>query len=197
MKNSIFVISLFLLFFFLFGCNQVGDKADKAIQENNPALCKELEDEDDVKKCFAKVAGGMNDPNVCFQSPDAPDCIGNYAVEKQSTKYCDLLNDTAAKYGCVVRVTGDQTGRAIDKILQDWRGNGTIKNCKEGCEATKSACTEAGFQTWTKAKEECFKNNPVDSDDRIWCDASVKETFENHKLGCWDKQDECNKGCEQ
>lgn len=67
MKCRILIISMFIVLVLLFGCtNKTEDTVDKAVQEKNPALCKELEDPDEVKECFGLVAEKMDDPNVCL-----------------------------------------------------------------------------------------------------------------------------------
>jgi hypothetical protein len=198
MKKSIVIFSLFLVFVLLFGCtSEVKEKAGKAVEQKNPALCKDLGDEGDVKKCYFLVAEEMDDANVCLQATDVPNCVGRFASAKDSTKYCDLLTDTTQKYGCVVKVTGDQTGRAIGEILEDWRGNGTIIKCKEGCEATKDKCYSREYDNWQKANEDCFAKYPTDEDNRYYCEDGVKKTFESNKLICYDAMQDCERGCEQ
>lgn len=196
MRNPALIISMILVFFFIFGCDEVNDKVQDAIDAKNPALCKELDRENEVVECYERVANGMNDPNVCFQSAKTNDCIGSYASQRRSLKYCDLIKDETAKYGCVVHVTGDQTGRALDEIITDWRASGTVKLCREGCEATKNSCTSGCFDIFKGKKEECYEKYPGNYDDSYWCEDAAKKEFDGCKLGCWDDEDECKEGCD-
>lgn len=196
MKRPVLILALVLVFFFLFGCDAVKNKAQDAVEAKNPSLCKELNDEQEIEECYKIVAQDMNDPNVCFQSATPNDCIGDYASEKRSTKYCDLIKDDAAKYGCIVKVTGDETGRAVDQILKDWRGNGTISKCKAQCEAEKNTCTSPCFETFTKKKDDCYKKYPGDYDSSYWCEDAAAKERESCYYDCWTDQDECNRGCE-
>ena len=190
---------LFLLAALLFsGCTTAAkSKAQKAVDEKNPELCKELSDDDDVKKCYSIVAEEMDDPKVCLNSTDAADCVGDYAVSKESTKHCDLLTDDAAKYGCIVRVTGDQTGRAIDQILQEWRGNGTVNKCKEQCRGTRENCVDSCVSVWESENMECIGKYARDSRDYGYCEGLAKNKFESCKSKCYNDMLSCETGCEQ
>jgi hypothetical protein len=197
MKNPLIILSLVLALFLLFGCDEVNNKVQDAVDAKNPSLCKELKEEERIEECYFRVAQGMNDPNVCFQMNKTNDCIGEYASSKRSIKYCDLIDDGVAKYGCIVKVTGDETGRAIDLIVKDWRGNGTISKCKEQCEAEKNACTSPCFETFTKKKDDCYKKYPGDYDSSYWCEDAARKEREDCYYDCWTDQDACDKGCEQ
>lgn len=198
MKSRHIVVLLLLAVLIFSGCTTAAkSKAQKAVGEKNPELCKELEDDDDVKKCYSIVAEEMDDPGVCLNSTDAADCIGDYAVLKESTKYCDMLADDAARYGCIVRVTGDQTGRAIDQILKDWRGNGTVSKCKEQCRSTREGCVNSCVSVWESSFAECIGKYARDSRDYGYCEGTAKNTFESCKSKCYNDMLACETGCEQ
>ncbi|MBU0527584.1 MAG: hypothetical protein ABH983_05125 [Candidatus Micrarchaeota archaeon] len=198
MNSRILIIPIFLVFLLLYGCtNPVNEKIDQAIDSNNPALCNGLEEKNDINRCFAEVASKMENPNVCLQAADRNNCVGEYASDKRSLKYCDLSSDEAAKYSCILKVTGDQTGRAIDEILSDWRANGTVKKCREGCAATESSCKESCYNIMKSEEADCLTAHTPGSDDHYWCDDAAKKKKDSCFLVCYDKEDECKKNCDQ
>jgi len=194
MNRRITILSLFVALVLLFGCsNEVKDTAEKAVDEGNPSLCRNLEDEEDVKKCYSLVAEKSNDPEVCKQSTDNNDCITNFAVEKSSLKYCDMTTDAGAKTACILSVTGDQTGRALEDILADWKSSGAVSKCKELCESPYDKCVSSGYQTFKSEEETCAGEGDVNQ--MHYCLDLAQKKFDNHKFGCYDDREECEAGC--
>ncbi len=194
MKSRILIVSMFIAFVFLFGCtNVVRDTAEDAVDQNNPSLCKKLEEATDVKKCYELVAENMNDPEVCKQSTDNNGCITNFASQKSSLKYCDMTTDAAAKTACILSVTGDQTGRAIEEILADWRSKGAVSKCKELCRPPYESCMDKCYQPFKAAEEQCAGKS--DATDSYFCMDAAKKTKEYCWLECYDAQKECEAGC--
>jgi hypothetical protein len=177
---------------FLFGCDEVRNKAHDAADSKNPALCKELKEEGDIEQCYEIVADEMNDPEVCSQSADKNGCLTEFASSKRSIKYCDMTTDAAAKYACVARVTGDNTGRALEFIIADWRSSGAVSKCKELCQPKYAACMEGCYSTLISAQEQCAGKG---DDDKYWCLDVAKKENDQCKLGCYDDKDECEEGC--
>jgi len=197
MNSKLLLISIIFISIFLFGCtNPVKDKAKDAVDQNNSALCRTLEEEDDVKKCYALVAEEMNDPNVCLQSTDRNDCITRFSVEKENIKYCEMSSDEIAKYACVASVTGDQTGRAIEDLIADWRSSGTIQKCKEQCEQSDENCRMGHVNTENLAKEKCLSSHKPGSDDHYWCVDAAEKIREDAVLDCYEEEKDCKKRCD-
>ncbi|MFH1393303.1 MAG: hypothetical protein ABII71_02800 [Candidatus Micrarchaeota archaeon] len=198
MKSRILIISIFFALLLLNGCTSpVSEKIDAAVGSNNPALCNELEEKEDVNECFAEVASKMESPEVCLQAADRNHCVGEYASNKRSLKYCDFSSDEAAKYGCIIKVTGDQTGRAIEDIISDWRASGAVKKCREGCAATESSCKEACYNTMKAEEADCLASHTPGSDEHYWCEDAAKKKKDGCFLDCYEEEDDCKKGCEQ
>ncbi len=193
-RNGLVLVGLMAFaMFFLFGCDEVNNKARDAAEAKNPALCKELEREDDVERCFQKVADEMNDPEVCLQAADRNACLTEFSVSKRSIKYCDMTTDAAAKYACVVRVTGDNTGRELTFILADWRSSGAVSKCKELCRPAYESCMKDCYKKLLGAQEKCAAISG--SGDKYWCFDAAKKDNDQCTLGCYDSQDECEEGC--
>jgi hypothetical protein len=194
MKRRIAILSMFVVLVLLFGCtNVVRDTAEDAVDQNNPSLCKKLEEATDVKKCYELVAENMNDPEVCKQSTDNNGCVTNFAVQKSSLKYCDMTTDAAAKTACILSVTGDQTGRALEDILADWRSKGAVSKCKEQCEQPYRNCMEAKYQEFKAKEAECIGKG--DPGEVSYCTYAAEEEFSRQKLDCYDEEKECKAGC--
>ncbi|MFH1685785.1 MAG: hypothetical protein ABH983_05785 [Candidatus Micrarchaeota archaeon] len=197
MRFKVLLMSIIFVVVILFGCTSpVQDKADDAVEKNNPSLCRTLEEEYDVKKCYVLVADKMNDPNVCLQATDRNDCITKFSVEKGNIKYCDMSADEVAKYACVASVTGDQTGRAIEDLIADWRNSGTIEKCKEQCKKSESNCRQGHFNTEETAKAECLSSYTPGSDDYYWCVDAAEKTRSNSCLDCYEERLDCAKRCD-
>jgi hypothetical protein len=188
---------LVLVFAFMYGCNEVENTADDAVGAKDPSKCKTLKDKDDVRECYGIVAEKMDDPEVCSEAPDKNDCIGYYASSKGSIKYCDMTSDEVAKYGCVARVTGDQTGRAIDQIISDWRGKGTIENCKKLCTGEEESCGNACSGAGDAAKDNCLNSYIPSSDSYFVCADAAAKASEDCRLDCYRTRLECVKACGQ
>lgn len=97
MNSRIAILSVLAALMLLFGCSEAADKADEAVMENNPLLCKELSQSEDVERCLYIVADKMNNPEVCFQSKDRNRCITEFSMSKGNLRYCDMTTDPAAK----------------------------------------------------------------------------------------------------
>ena len=196
MKRRIAILSMFVVLVLLFGCtNEVNEAVDEAVDNDDPSVCRELDRESDVKECYSLVAEKTNDPEVCKQSTDNDNCITSFAIVKGSIKYCDMSTDTVAKYSCVASVTGDQTGRALDEIILDWRSKGAISKCKGLCEQPYHNCMENGYSTLKSEEEVCTGKIAADMDDYHYCMDLAEEKHDTHKLGCYDDRTECEAGC--
>lgn len=192
------LISMVFVSLLLFGCtNEVRDKAEEAVEKNNPALCRALEEEDDVKKCYVLVATDMDDPNVCLNATDRNDCISRFSVEKGNIKYCDMASDEVAKYACVASVTGDQTGRAIEELIADWRSEGTITKCKEQCDKSDETCRKVHVEKEEVAKENCLSSHKPASDEYYWCIDAAEKTRSSAVLDCYEEELDCKKRCDK
>lgn len=192
MKPKMLLFALGISLIFLFGCtSKVTEKAEDAVEQNNPALCKELGETDDVDKCYELVADKMNDPEVCLQATDKNKCLTEFSVSKGSTKYCDMATDAAAKYSCVVQVTGDKTGRALESILADWRSKGAVSKCKELCQPSYQAGTKKCYDDFKAAQEACVAKG----DYRSYCEYEASKVLDRCYLSCSDIRKDCEAGC--
>lgn len=197
MKNQILIVSLLISFVFLFGCNGMTEIVDKAVDTKNPAVCNELESENKIDDCFGQVAEELNDPSLCTQARDPNDCIARYSMSKSSIKYCDLCSDEAAKYTCIARVTGDQTGRALDAIIKDWRGSGTIEKCKEQCTSEYEFCKNSYYNAMKAAQDNCLSSYTPASDYYYNCLDSAQKARESGALRCYEEELDCKARCEK
>jgi len=193
MRRATISACLLFVVIMLAGCDEVNRKADDAIGSKNPALCKELKQESEVQSCYNKVADGLNDPEVCFQSDDRNGCVSEFALSKRSIKYCDLTTDAVSKYACVASVTGDNTGRAIESIVADWRSKGAVSKCKELCQPDYDSCMK---RYWDEYQEELARCAGMpDHSDRSYCEYEAEKTRDRNRLECYDNKDECEEGC--
>lgn len=194
MDGRIALFPLLVAVIFFSGCvSEVTEKAEKAVDENNPALCKELEEQEKIDDCFTVVAEKMNNPEVCFQAKDRNTCITQFSKSKQSLKYCDMTTDMAAKTTCILTVTGDTTGRALEEILADWRSKGAVTKCKEFCEPPYRSCSSDCYTTLQAEKAECAAY--TDYNDRYFCEHDAEKKRDGCYLDCYDDQNECEAGC--
>ncbi len=197
MKFRILMISMFFALVFLYGCSDVFLKADEAVLENNPALCKELETSDEVNECYGVVAENMKDPKVCFKAVDQNDCVGRYSVSMGDVNYCDLSTDVTAKYACVARVTGDQTGRAVVEIIADWEAGGEKNQCLNKCESTETVCQQSCTNAEINAQSDCNGKYPQNSDERFDCVMTADGDMIGCDNGCAQSKAKCRLDCGQ
>jgi hypothetical protein len=130
---------------FISGCvEHRGDAlAQKAMAANNPGMCNNLTEQRDRSECFRVYADTKAEPSVCLMdAADSMECISRYAARHNTMTVCDLFKDAAKKYECVARFTGDQTGRALDTIIADWKTNGRMSMCIKQCSAERTRCVE-------------------------------------------------------
>ncbi len=197
MKSRILIISMFFALLFLYGCSDVFLKSDEAIQENNPALCKELETSAEVNECYGIVAKEMNDPKVCFTAVDQNDCVGRYSVSMGDVGYCGFSTDVAAKYACVARVTGDQTGRAVVDIIADWEAGGEKNQCLNRCESTEAVCQQSCANAEINDQSDCNDGHPQNSDERFDCVMAADGVRIDCDNGCAQSKSQCRLDCGQ
>lgn len=195
MRRAILPVCLVMVFL-LAGCDEVNNKAQDAIDAKDPSMCRQLSQENDVQQCYGKVADGLNDPNVCLQAAERNDCITYFATEKRNIRFCDLTTDVVAKSSCIVQVTGDNTGRAIDDIVADWRSKGALSKCKELCLPDYNACMGRHWQTYQAELAGCAKSGGGGSD-RFFCEKDAEKQLNRNRLECYDEKDECEDGCRQ
>jgi hypothetical protein len=140
MKTSL-LISL-VLFLLLVGCleDDIDDTTAEALEKNDPTICTKINDSIDQGECFVTYATSKNDPSACLVGKKPEECVSSAAIKNQKITYCDVLKDPVQKYTCVVKVTGDQTGRTIEELLSSWKDKGRMNSCYLQCEKEFNHC---------------------------------------------------------
>ncbi|MFH1222288.1 MAG: hypothetical protein V1492_04335 [Candidatus Micrarchaeota archaeon] len=181
MKTHLLIsLGLFLL---LAGCleDMIDDTTREALEKNDPTICTKANDTILQSECLVTYATSKNDPSACLIGKNPEECVSSAAIKNQKISYCDVLKDPVQKYTCIVKVTGDKTGRSIEELISSWKDKGRMDSCFKQCEREWINC-DRGCRDNILLVDNC--KNITDTNARSECNMKMSKEYYACTAGC-------------
>ncbi len=85
-----FSLLIILTLILAFGCTTIDSAVKKAVKNNDPRFCEDLNKSSEKQTCYEQVSEQLDDPKACSGASNQGACITNYALYKEDSKYCDM-----------------------------------------------------------------------------------------------------------
>jgi len=99
------------------------DTMKKALDEENPAICWELRDEDETSSCYRKVAAKLHDPDACGRDPDEQElCYLAVAEAMDDPSICMRISerDEGGRAFCLRTMASKQNDANVCILAVGW-----------------------------------------------------------------------------